>query len=297
MKETKKLVEFLLWDNCNNHCKFCFLKENNPCPSFLTEEERAKSLSAVKFYVENNWIDGDDILLCGGELFDTPMTKMVNTEFYGLLQTIIKRMTTGSIGCLYINTNLLYDINISLVTFLTTLSAYGLINRLRFTTSYDVYGRYKSEEDRALFFNNVSKIKQMFPVVHIVTNIVMTKQFCDSVRLGFDVDKFQQKYGLEVNLIPYIILTEDMSPSRVKVMNTITKVNKQVPGYINTMVSRFTNNISRKLLKFYNGELRELTSGVSECGHSENFKRYTTKGSCFICDLVKLQEKLNGKLS
>ena len=164
MNGTKKLVEFLLWDNCNNHCKFCFLKENNPCPSFLDNSGREKSLSEVHKYVATNWDFGDDMLLCGGELFDTPMNNSLKSEFDKLLNTIVNKMLDGSIGYLYINTNLLYDINVSLIYFLTILSINGLLTRLRFTTSYDIYGRFKTDKDRELFFNNVKTIKTMFPV-------------------------------------------------------------------------------------------------------------------------------------
>lgn len=296
MNGTKKLVEFLLWDNCNNHCKFCFLKENNPCPSFLDNNGRAKSLSEVHKYITTNWDFGDDILLCGGELFDTPMNNSLKSEFDKLLNTIVTKMLDGSIGYLYINTNLLYDINMSLIYFLTILSINGLLTRLRFTTSYDIYGRFKTDKDRELFFNNVKTIKTMFPIVNIVANIVMTKQFCEEIERGLNISQFQNEYKLDVNLIPYIILTEDMSPERDRVLNTLELVDNQIPGYINTMIDRFTLSTSRKLLKYFEGKLLELTSDNSSCGHSNNFRRYSKSGECFICDVISLRDKLYGRI-
>lgn len=287
----KTLVEFLLWDNCNNHCKFCFLKEHNPCPSFLSDVERVKSIQSVKSYIDVQWKHGDDILLCGGELFDYPMTPQVQSAWDNLIETILEKVEKGIIDEVYINTNMLYDINLSLVPFLFMFAIKGLLFKLRFTTSYDLYGRFKTEGDRCLFLTNVNQVKSMFPGLEIIANTVLTKNMCDEIANGFKVTDVP---NVTINLIPYIILTDDMAPNKSMVMQTLKTVEQATPGYVKGMLTRFTLDKPRKLMKYYNGELSEMTSKNLECGHSENFTRYTKEGSCFICDLIELGKEIYG---
>lgn len=288
------IIEFLLWDNCNNHCKFCFLKEHNPCPSFLNNKERIDSIDSVIDFIHTQWVDGDSILLCGGELFDTPLTIDLATHWENLTDTIIDGVKSGKISEIYINTNLIYDINLSLATFLLKLASNGVLEALHFTTSFDLYGRFKSTDDIFLFVNNIQHLKKMYPDLEIVVNVVMTKQLCDAVYSGFDVKSLQEELHIFINLIPYIILTENMAPSKEQVMETIRIVDNQIPGYLNSMVQRFIADHPRKLYKFHNGRLEYMTANVADCGHSENFQRYTADGSCFICDLKKLKEEIYG---
>lgn len=286
----KPIVEFLLWDNCNNHCKFCFLKEHNSCPSFLTDVEKLGSISSVIKYIDSTKFErGSSVLLCGGELFDSQLSPEAYRAFEELMNLLVFRMQDKTIDQLYVNTNLIYDMNLLLHPFLTVLDSYGLLDRLHFTTSFDLVGRYKNAEDKQLFLNNIKEIKKTFPNLHIIANMVMTNYLCMLVLDdNIDIKELEDSMGVEINLIPYIILHEDLAPTNEMVMETITRVY----GYGDSLkryISKFSTNIPRVLLKYHNNNLVEMTSDISGCGHSANFQLYSKTGNCFICDLLKLE--------
>lgn len=285
-----KIVEFLLWDNCNNHCKFCFLKNKNKLNSFIEDDEKARAIQCANTYLNGDrFIHGSDILLCGGELFDNKFNHNTHSEWYSFVDAIVEKVKIGTIGSVYVNTNLIYDINTELTGFLNKFFNAGILNKLNFTTSYDIVGRFKNKQDRQLFFNNIEELHRLYPALSIVVNIIMTSAVCDLILDGqFSISEFQNKHGVFVNLIPYIILTEDIAPSKEDVMNTLKYVGGDIPGYLDTYVKRFSIDHPRVLLKYYNGCLNEVTTENNTCGHSVNFSKYTKDGSCFICDILKL---------
>ena len=286
----KKIFEFLVWDNCNNHCRFCFLKDHNPCKSVLDNTGKADSLRQVLNYLNSpNFEQGSHVLLCGGELFDTVFDAGTSNTFHELITFIINGLLNNSIESLYINTNLIYDPNIALNRFLSYFANAGLLGKLHFTTSFDLVGRYKTQEDKQLFINNVRHIHNRYPTLELIANMVMTKQVCNLICDGnVSIKDLQDDLGVMINLIPYIILHDDLAPTKDLVMATLKAVNVEIPGYIKAHTDRFILDTPRVLLKYHNGTLQEMTTPNSECGHSINFKRYTKEGSCFICDLQEL---------
>lgn len=296
----KRIFEFLVWDNCNNHCKFCFLKKESDYSSFLKEDKKCDALNAVIDYLNSTeYIKGSHVLLCGGEIFDTPLDSSAVEATYGLINVIGTKMVSDEIDKLYINTNLIYDTSILLDNVLSRLNSFDILHRVHFTTSYDLVGRYKTDADRQLFISNLHKIKKQYPQLDIVANMVLTRPVCELIQLGdISIAALQNELGVLVNIIPYIIFTERLAPTKKQVMNTIKLVDEENPGYMKAYVERFSTNNPRILLKYCGGALKELTTDNLPCGHSENFKRYTAEGSCFICDLLNLyREVCDGQVS
>ena len=64
----KPITEFLLWDNCNNNCKFCFQRKN---PRLFSLDGQKQILDNVlSFLNSDDYIKGSHVLVVGGELFD-----------------------------------------------------------------------------------------------------------------------------------------------------------------------------------------------------------------------------------
>ena len=292
--ECKRIYEFLLWNNCNNNCQFCFQKHHRHEEKFLDENQRVESMfKAVQLINSDTFIPGSHVLLVGGELFDTKFSEGTERVFRSLFCQMIHWMLNGHIDLLYINTNLLYTDTTYLTKYLLEpIKKNNLFDRLKFTTSYDLYGRFTKDRPASLVEHNLQKIVKKYPDIHIVVNMIMTKQFCEAVLSGtFSVKNFKTKYGVSVNTIPYIILTEDMAPTREQIYSTLAKLDADEPGY----VKDYVHNIAlpqEKLLYEYNGkEYVFMTAANSPCGHNENFKMYTpTKDRCFVCDMIDLGE-------
>lgn len=288
----KPVYEFLLWDNCNNNCRFCFQRKNgNNC----TSQDKIKSLNAVTSFLESDdYVEGSHVLLVGGEIFDESNLSL-KVIWMAFIDNIITKMNNQVIDLLYINTNLLYE-DLSLVKYLLTMIGKNdLWDRLKFTTSYDLEGRFSIKKREKLFLHNLYMIKYFYPKCNIVVNTILTKTTCEKILDGsFNPKEFCDEHKCDINLIPYIVYTKELSATREQIFQSLLKTNDLIPGYF----QRYSHNLALaqdKLLYKFNKDTHHLefvSCGHSDCGHSENFKLYSDNGSCFICDLLQICEMM-----
>ena len=305
----KSIVEFLLWNDCSAHgkCAFCWQQAKHEASKFLDNENKLESIECVKNFLkdnfvkldtgENNKFTGSHILLVGGEIFDIENAEVIK-NFKNLINYIIQLMNNNEIELLYINTNLLYKDLSTLEYLLNKIDSSSLWERLRFTTSWDLVGRFVDKESEDLFFFNLNYIKGKYSKVHIVVNSILTKQFCETLIKTPDFIKdFQEKYKVQVNVIPYIVLREWMAPTRNQVIKALLAIDSSIPGYTRAYIENFSLP-QPKLLYEYNSEDKALiycSSDLDSCGHSENFKNYCSDADrCYICDLQHVLDKISG---
>ncbi len=284
----KPIYEFLLWDNCNNNCKFCFQRE---LPRLFSLKQREQILNkTIDFINSDNFLKGSHILVVGGEIFDKP------TDFnilYTFFEDIINKMLNDDIEYLYLNTNLLYKDLSSLYRVLTLLNENSLLHRLKFTTSYDFEGRFKTKDDELLMLSNLEKLKWLFPNVNIVVNMILTDKACEYILNDkFDFMHFRQKYDIEINLLPYIIYDYNLSAPKEKIFKTLQKIQDLDKNYIENYIKNFDLNQDKLLFVYKNDNYEFCSCEHGSCGHSINFRRYSTENTCFVCDL---KEFFNGK--
>lgn len=285
----KPIYEFLLWDNCNNRCQFCFQREN---PRLFNKDKREMILNKTLEFIESDiFIKGSHILVCGGEIFDKPSDyEMLHTFF----SKIIEHMLNDVIDILYINTNLIYKDLTGVIDFLTLIKDNKLLDRIRFTTSYDLAGRFRDKETELTMLNNLKTIRELFKDMGIVVNTILTKQVCEAIiNKTFDITKFMKEYNCWVNLLPYIVLDKSLTPTRSQIIKTLKLVDQENEGYLNKYVPNMSITQEKWLYMYKNDEFQFCSCELAECGHSVNFKRYSDKGTCFCCDL---KEIFNGEI-
>lgn len=288
------ITEFLLWDNCKNNCSFCHLKCKKPYSSFLSDSEKELSIKLANDYLNSNsFIYGSDILLCGGELFDIPFTDGQKREFDKLANTVFSKINNGVIPSLFLNTNLIYDINTELLWFLGIADKYKVINKINFTTSYDLVGRYSCNKDKNLVKENIRKLHELYPNLKITANMILTRPVCNMI-IDEDITLvgLQQELGVQINLIPYIILNEDLAPSKETLFQALYTIEVQNYGFFEDLALRFDREPKRLLFKFYDGKFHNQTSAIDSCGHSHNFSLYSKDNTCFVCDLKKSLDRI-----
>lgn len=280
----KKIYEFLLWDNCNNNCKFCFQRKN---PRLFNQKDRKYILNQViEFIHSDKFIKGSHILICGGEIFDKPSDFCFLNKFF---HKIIELMLNDYIDLLYINTNLIYKNIKGLSDFLDIIKDFNLFDRLKFTTSYDIAGRFKSEEDKQLVLDNIKYINITYPNCNIVTNIILTKQACESIiNKELSIKSFMNTYNCWVNLIPYIVLDKNLEPTRTQVFKALLTVDNECTGYLDRYIPNMSITQEKLLYMYKNNEFQFCSCPISSCGHSVNFKKYSSKKTCFCCDLKEI---------
>ena len=280
------IYEFLLWDNCTNNCKFCFQRKS---PRLFSIDFQKQILNNVLSFINSDKFQvGSHILLVGGEIFDDSNRKFI-IEFF---DKICKMMTRNTIELCYLNTNLLYeDLNL-LFLVLDVFKQNNLLDRLKFTTSYDLVGRFSTNSKEQLFISNLRTITSNYNV-KVVTNMILSNELCRKIiDQTFSLSRFQQENNTELNLIPYIILDESLATDKNNIMQALTTLKKK--DYMIFKNFLFNINIKQPRKMFYFKDCKDIIDNkltaceckLLECGHSENFKRYTVdKKSCFVCDI------------
>jgi len=295
--EIKPIYEFLVWDNCNNNCRFCFQREN---PRLFNHDGRKMVLDeTIKFIDSDNFKKGSHILICGGEIFDNP--KDINI-LYDFFTQIIDRMNNGIIDLLYLNTNLIYENIAPLFNVLDMIRDNNLFERLKFTTSYDLVGRFRDKPmpithhlPEEVMLDNLLSLKIEYPDIRIVTNTILTKPVCEKIIDGsYNIREWMEKYKCYVNLIPYIVLDKELMPSRNDLFKALNIIDNQAPSYLPKWIANLDLKQEKWLYMFKDNKWQFVScEWDEECGHSVNFKRYSDKGTCFVCDL---KEIFNGKI-
>ena len=279
----KAVYEFLLWDNCSNNCSFCF---QNRARNWLANEQKKNSIRAcVEFLSSDKFERGNHVLLIGGEIFDKID---IADDLIHLFDFIVDRLVDNTIDILYITTNLLYKRIFLLYYLLEKIEFYQLFDRFKFATSYDIEGRFANESSRQLMLNNLETIRSEFPLVNITINTMLTKQACQAIiENRFDVIEFERKYNAFVHLIPYIVLDDSLTATREQIFTALALVNQRHENYISNYITNFDVNQDKRVWKYnpISNQFDFCSCDHCKCGHSENFKKYSSNGTCYICDL------------
>lgn len=278
--------EFILWPNCRNNCTFCFQKEQLRCgrATLFSVEDMEKSLAATAIYITTCLRRGVNVMLVGGELFDTPQ---VHGSLCELLRITVRLLAYGTINELYVNTNLIYK-NLDPIRYLLcSCREAKVLERVHFTTSYDFDGRFRGNTEK-LMLSNLQTVAETFPDCRIFVNTMLSREACTRILEGtFSVKQFSEQYHCYVNLIPYIELIPEITAPRGLIVQALKKVDEELPGYVADYLMRIDINQEKHVLQ-YNRQLDtfdDLSCGIASCGHSVNFQRYSSNGSCFVCDM------------
>lgn len=288
--------EFLLWNNCNNNCKFCWQRKDKQS----TKREQIEAIDLTIAYLED--LKDAHVLVIGGEIFAEQDTTIKN-RLQDLFLKIIQKMLINEIDNCYINTNLLYNLDSLLLPVLENFAKNSLIQRIHFTTSADDFGRFDNQVTKSLFYKNLLTIREKYPELYIICNIILTDNFCDMILTDeFNIKEYMLKYKVDVNTIPYIKYgTIVGAPTREKALNTLLHIKQQDSDYLLRYLNNFLLGQEFNLHKYVNGKLMDVSADYNPCGHSENFTRcYSDSDNCFICDCAELRtllykQELNSK--
>lgn len=309
MNNPDPIYEFLLWNTCKNNCKFCHQKANKvKFPGKFPEDEgKYKSIKLVEKYIkEENCKDGSDILMMGGELFDTKLSEKTERAFMQLIDTIFTRMHNRKTFLFYFNTNLIYEDMSLLYKVLDRFCKFDGFcknghwkcfvpeNRVYFTTSYDIAYRYRIEEDRHLVEHNLKELSKRYPHITKTANFILTDKGCEFLLNNPEFPReFQDEYGCRLNPIPYIILDSNMAASRKTVQQTLLALNYADPHFLKSYIRSMNADRERILLEYDGTKLINASSKNASCGHNENFRRvYKDDNRCFICDCMNMAKSL-----
>lgn len=297
-------LEFLLWSNCPNNCKFCWQRLFDDKTTWLNEEQKLDSIAKCSKMIDQKE-EECDILIVGGEVYADQGEK-VNAALNDLYVQIAERIKAEKVRFLYANTNLTYPDRTNLVNLLNAFE--GIEDNLRFTTSYDLDGRFNrlnesemktgcAKADRKeMFLDNLRFINDEYPKIRTVVNTIITRAVVDATLYAKDGEKYDPLWFMDefsntvywVNLIPYIPIKGDTSldvrfSETVKVLD---EANKKSPGYLLNYIQQLDFNQDKELHEYHSDRgYIENTAKTLPCGHNENFSMVNRSGECYICRL------------
>lgn len=300
------MMEYLLWSNCSNNCKFCWQKRLKNEATWLTDEEKIDSINQCKQAIDQ--LGYTDILVVGGEVYG-PHTQEVDTALRSLFDKIAQRVKQDQTRFFYVNTNLIYE-DLSNLDYL--INAFeGVVDRIKFTTSADAYGRFEEgfgaygAETEEVVARNLRYLADTYPELNIVVNTIMTKQFhrqfVDDPVLkdaALRPSTFKGEFGIKhMNLLPYIPIPGDteLVPTFGQIVACLEEAESEVPGYISFYVADYDLNQNKILYQYERGKgFVECTAQYLPCGHNKNFSKVLPSGECYVCK-IKQYAIENGK--
>ncbi len=283
------MKEYLLWSNCPNHCQFCWQKKLNKPETNLTDEEKIQSIGAVMADIQTLGLT--DILIVGGEVY-CPQSPEVTAKLYDLFDLITTRIKNGETRLLYMNTNLLYSDHTMLEHIMYSFDNMEQRKHLRFTTSFDISGRFADETTKQTFISSLRWLVNPHWGVTTAVNMILTKPFCQAVmNKEFSISSFIQNdcgnYSPTfINTIPYIPLGPDdpLKPTEHEVFTTLRMIEEDQPHYLRYYIEQYDTYQDRVLKEYRRGQgLVECSSSYLECGHNSNYTKVFDDGSCYVC--------------
>lgn len=253
----------------------------------LTEEEKLEAIACVRNEIAG--LPFTDILIVGGEVY-CPHSEEVNQALADLFRYIRNRIDLGMTRLFYANTNMIYADRTVLKSLLDTFI--GAEDKLRLTTSYDIYGRYATEENRQMFLSTLGWVAQNYPNMQTVVNCILTKQMCEYITSGsFHIREFYSQNNLAfINFIPYIAIdkTDDMFPTWNEVTEALLYVESVEPHYLRYYCDQLDFMQDRVLKEYHKDEgFVVCTSEYLPCEHNSNYTRATADGDCFVCKMKR----------
>lgn len=190
-KNPNKFIQFELWKECHQGCKFC-------CNKGQPKIDKKESIKYVMDILNSDEINEyNEIGFIGGEFFNGEL-EPVKEEFY----QIFDKIALLNFDRIYITAALIYDIDKSLLPFLYYLNDLEIINKVMICSSFDTIYRFKSQEEKELWKTNMKRLKEIFPSITLHTEIILTEAFMETVLNDeFNIKNFREYFESGLDFI------------------------------------------------------------------------------------------------
>lgn len=292
-----KRLEISLWDNCKNNCAFCWTARS-PKANKLKIENQIKSIQQAIEIINNS--TSDDILITGGEIFDSTDPELVSS-IKAFLNVLFDHFRYNSLN-LFIITNLINSNKELLNALCDSIDNFKDKKRIHITTSYDVVGRFHSKQTKEEFFDNLSKLGQKLPASNLIVNTILTKSACEAI-VHHDISIFdlEKKNNCIWNVIPFVSNIPEETPTKQLVFDALTTLEDDFPGFSERFIPDLISHVENVAIKLNGSKEQLATAKLSSCGHSVNYSQYCSdSNTCFLCDVdefFNITKKRNGFIS
>lgn len=298
---SKNMVQYGVWSNCCNACKFCLRKQREP----YSKNKQLLYLQLIKENIkildwQNQFQYG--ISLLGGQLYYIT-DKDIQQSFLDLIDIIIEYVLKKSKKCKYSTvTNGLYQPTFLYKVVDKIVNTVG-IQKIDINFSFDLKYRFKNEEDKKLCLKNINQFHKKYNYT-LCVQMILTQYVIDLWKQNlFDINKFQQEYipgNKLVFLYPHPIETEfkltDFYFNRKDFLAFLKYLKVYYYETYNNFLLSTKNSCTFKYTGLKNktnsNEIPKLSDGKQilnqKCQHSILYKCYNDSDKCMLCDLIHL---------
>jgi hypothetical protein len=194
---SNKFLQFELWKECNNNCRFCFSR-------LQKDVDKLKSMNEIYEILSSNIVqEYDTIGFIGGEFFNGQISTVdIHENFYKLINKVIEYLQENTIKQFYITATLVQNSHDDLVEFLDYIRSHNLIDRILLCTSYDVKYRFHNKRGEELWKRSIMMLHNKYPSLKIHVEIICTQALIDAMMSNeFDLVKFKYEYNVSVDFL------------------------------------------------------------------------------------------------
>lgn len=309
-----KILQYELWQECNNHCIYCTLGRNN----IKTPDEMKINAINTAISEISQLVEGEVSVLgfVGGEFFQGQLhSEDVKCAFMRLISTANSLLNKGVIKELWLNATMTIGNQDDLYE---TINKIDHKDRLWILTSYDKTGRFHNTDMFATWCYNMDKLSTVYPEIKKNTTAIITGDFIEDYMSDvFDKHYFETMHNTKL-FLKTPVKPDDMCdmkkeqinekfgynffPREIDFMKFLMKYHEKEGD--TDFKNLFSNDLkAEELHKNYNDvELRNITftrnSDYSEsldcdesikaiehlkCGHSNIYQCFVDSDSCAIC--------------
>lgn len=312
-------MQFELWKQCNNRCKFCYLAEES---IFVPEKVKLENLRKVGLIIDEYFNTHSEQIkavgFLGGEFFQGQMdTDAIKHDFYELCKKCFKLIDEDRIRDFWCYCTLtigdqkdLYK----LVDLFDSLVKDKEKHHFWIQVSYDTEGRF-NQPGKLENWNYHMLNLQKFPFIRFNVTSIMTEDFLQKVLSGeLDLAKFQEKYKnhfflKQGNIIGDMTKEQIVEkfpwffPKRKTYLDFLHKLKKENPILFDEllnisfrsdfMYNSLENQDERTLTPYVRDKETWEESGMDplKCGHMQMYQYYADSDACCLCDYFKIKDK------
>ena len=305
-----KSYQFELWEECNSHCSFCYLGNNNLATS---NQQKLANLNQTieKIQDDTLYSNIDCLAYIGGEFFQGQLNDpAVHTAFMHLMELTNQKLESKKIKVTWISASLLIGDQADMFE---ALSKFTDLSKVWILTSYDTIGRFHSQKQKEHWLSLLKKIKQLDNRININITAIVTGDLIDRYLDGdFELKKISQENGCSFFLKPACqvgnltsrLKTNDLIPNffptRQQILKFLAKYKTQENAYdydklfnigyradyMQTFGHRY--HFTQRLKGDYAETFDDATLQTMPCGHSYQYQCYLDSDKCLICDKMSM---------
>ena len=309
-----KIVQFELWQECNNNCEFCYLTQERLLKK-TPVENKLKAIKDVDDFLSSSKINNYDCVgLIGGEFFQGQLeTIELKVKFKKLCYHLNQLLKDNIINNVWISATLTIGKQEDLFEILN--DCFDDLSRVWITTSWDYRGRFKTPKMKTNWESNVLRLLKEYPKVNINVTTILTQSLIEFYNNNENVsfnsyirnidwyfkipNTFIGENGtIEQMKIGKILCNQaipDFFPKRVDFLKFLLNFKFREPKElydkligIDYRADELIKNFDDGKKEVYNRDkevrMGEDDSELLDCGHSCCYQCYCDSDKCSLCD-------------